>query len=229
MLRKSLFLFLFFVLVFSAYGQSTDSAGVNKPLTFSTRQLYVPGVLMLAGLATNNLFKDQIKYKIVDQRNKHFPEFHTSLDNYLEYAAIPVAYGLDIFGVKSKNDFLNRTAILLKGEFFMYASVNILKFSTHQKRPDGSDYYSFPSGHSAQAFATATFLTEEYKERLPWMPYAAYTVAGSTGILRMANNRHYISDVLFGAGLGFLSMKIAYWTHQYKWGRKKQKLSYPVY
>ena len=53
------------------------------------------------------------------------------------------------------------------------------------------------------------------------MPYAAYGIAGSVGVMRMVNNRHYISDVLFGAGLGYLSMKLSYWTHQYKWNTKK--------
>ena len=111
-----------------------------------------------------------------------------------------------------------------------YASTQLLKSAVSELRPDGSDHRSFPSGHTAQAFATATFLSEEYKERLPWMPYAAYTLAGSTGILRIANNKHYIGDVLFGAGLGLLSMKTAYWTHRYKWGKnKKRNLSSVVY
>ena len=59
------------------------------------------------GVLTNAFFKEQIKYKIVEQRNRHFGDFHTSVDNYLEYVSIPIAYGLDVFGVKSKNDFLN--------------------------------------------------------------------------------------------------------------------------
>jgi membrane-associated phospholipid phosphatase len=60
------------------------------------------------------------------------------------------------------------------------------------------------------------------------MPYASYTVASSVGLLRVANNRHYISDVLVGAGIGYLSMKVAYWTHQYKWGKggRKHQLVY---
>jgi len=228
--RSLLAWYLLTPLFHCCFGQGADSSFSNQPLVYQSANLITPGLLMGSGVVTTVLFKDQIKYKIVRQRNEHFKSFHTTLDSYLEYASLPIAYGLDVFGVKSKNDFLNRTAILVKGEILMYASTNLLKLTTHEKRPDRTDYNSFPSGHAAQAFATATFLSEEYKNRLPWMPYAAYTMAGTTGLLRIANNRHYIGDVLFGAGLGFLSMKVAYWTHRYKWGKdKKQNFSSRAY
>jgi len=214
---------LFFLASFPSFSQSTDSVVVNRPLKFKVDRLYVPGILMGSGVVTTLFFKEQIKFKIAEQRNKHFGSFHTRLDDYLEYAPLPIAYGLDVFGVKSKNDFLNKTAILIKGEILFYASTNFLKAVSSELRPDGTDYRSFPSGHTAQAFATATFLSEEYKDRLPWMPYAAYTMAGTTGLLRIANHKHYLGDVLFGAGLGLLSMKTAYWTHRYKWGKNRKR------
>lgn len=215
--------FVFFLATSPSFSQQQDSVVINRPLAFKPDKLILPGIFMGSGVITTIFFKDQIKYKIVEQRNKHFGDFHTNIDDYLEYVSLPIAYGLDVFGVKSKNDFLNRTAILIKGEILFYASTNILKIATHELRPDKSDYRSFPSGHTGQAFASATFLSEEYKERLPWIPYAAYTVAGTTGLLRIANNKHHIGDVLFGAGLGFLSMKTAYWTHRYKWGKNKKR------
>ena len=55
----------------------------------------------------------------------------------------------------------------------------------------------------------------------------AYGIASSVGMLRMANNKHYISDVLVGAGLGILSMKMSYLTHQYKWNKKHKPV--PVF
>ena len=104
----------------------------------------------------------------------------------------------------------------------MLATVFSLKSVTREPRPDGSSNNSFPSGHTAQAFAAATFLNEEYKDRFHWMPYAAYGLASGVGMLRIANNRHYVSDVLMGAGLGILSMKVAYWTHHYHWGKREK-------
>lgn len=224
-----------FALSVECFGQDTGSMiknadsivyhkpfrATNTPLRFSLKQTYVPGALALTGIATTLFFKEQLSLKVVEERNEHFLTFHTSLDNYLQYAPIPIAYGLDLLGIKSKNDLPNRTAIVLKGEAVMFVTVNILKYTTRVKRPDGDARTSFPSGHTAQAFAAATFLSEEYKDRFKWMPYAAYGIASTVGIMRMANNRHYIGDVLMGAGLGILSMKLSYWTHQYKWGRKK--------
>jgi membrane-associated phospholipid phosphatase len=195
--------------------------GSKAPLRFSFPQLYVPTALMLTGAASNVLLKNQFKYKIVAERNQHLAHFHTPIDNYTEFAPIAIAYGLDAIGVPSKTDLLNRTVIMAKGEILMYLSAETIKHTIHERRPDGTTLNSFPSGHTAQAFAAAVLLSEEYKDTNPWMPYLAYTIAGGTGVLRMANNRHYVGDVLFGAGLGFLSMKAAYWTHQYKWGKHK--------
>lgn len=198
----------------------SDSMFRLRPLNLR-RALYAPAILMVAGIATNGNREESFKKELAEERNEHLPSFHTSIDNYLQFAPIAVAYGLDAAGIPSQTDIRNRTAILLKGEVLMTSTVFLLKYTTHQLRPDANTYNSFPSGHTAQAFAAATFLSEEYKQRFPWMPYAAYGLASTVGGLRIANNRHYISDVLLGAGIGILSMKVAYWTHQYKWLKKK--------
>mgnify|MGYP003199246539 CR=1 FL=1 len=65
--------------------------------------------------------------------------------------------------------------------------------------------YSFPSGHTATAFMTATMLTKEYGHISPWIGIGAYSVATATGLMRMANNKHWLSDVLTGAGIGILA------------------------
>nr|WP_295926352.1 phosphatase PAP2 family protein [uncultured Dyadobacter sp.] len=208
------------VLSTAAFAQSADST-VHNYIRFSTRQLYSPASLILGGLIANGHSEESIKHELVEERNEMIPHFKTRLDDYLQFSPLAVAYGLDAFGVKSKTDFVNRTAILAKGEILALGTATLLKKATHTLRPDGSSYTSFPSGHTTQAFAAATFLSEEYKDRYPWMPYASYSVASSVGLLRMANNRHYISDVLVGAGIGYLAMKTAYWTHRYKWGKRR--------
>lgn len=188
---------------------------------FKVRKLYVPAGLAITGLALNSNNSESLKNEIVEERNEHFPNFKFHADDFLQFSPIVAAYGLDAFGIKSKTDLPNRTAILVKSELGMLAATMILKNTTHIQRPDGSGYNSFPSGHTAQAFAAATFLSEEYKDQFKWMPYVAYGVASGVGALRIANNKHYISDVLVGAALGILSTKIAYWTHHYQWGKKK--------
>ena len=86
---------------------------------------------------------------------------------------------------------------------------NILK----EMRPDGSDSKSFPSGHTATAFMGAELLRMEYEDSNPWIGVAGYVSATLTGFLRVYNNRHYLTDVLAGAGIGILSARIAYWLY----------------
>jgi membrane-associated phospholipid phosphatase len=200
--------------------QEVDSAVFIMPKRQSLEWLIAPSVLIVSGIALNGNGAESIKNEIVEWRNEHLSMFHTHADDYLQYAPIVIAYGLDAFGNQSKNDFINKSLILLKGELLMTGLVYGLKNATHELRPDLSAYNSFPSGHTAQAFAGAVFLSEEYKDKIKWMPYLAYGIASSVGLLRMANNRHYISDVLAGAGIGMLSMKLAYVTHKYRWGKK---------
>lgn len=61
---------------------------------------------------------------------------------------------------------------------------------------------SFPSGHTAAAFAAATVFSMEYRDR-PLVPIAAYTVASLIGLSRITENKHWASDVFVGAALGF--------------------------
>lgn len=203
------------------YAQHTDNAASIKPVKFSFKQTYLPAGLIVAGLLVNGRSSESFKYEVAEERQEHLPYFRTYADNYLQFSPIAIAYGLDAVGVKSKTDIANRTAILLKSELIMYATVGLIKNTAHTLRPDGSANNSFPSGHTAQAFAAATFLNEEYKDRFKWMPFVSYGIASGVGALRIANNKHYISDVLVGAGIGILSTKIAYWTHGYRWNRRK--------
>jgi hypothetical protein len=206
------------------FGQA-DSSLQSKRLRFTFHQLLVPVSTAATGILVNSSSEESFKREVAELRQSAFPHFKTSADNYLQISPLIIAYGLDVAGVQSKTDFGDRAAITLKGEIFMLACVDILKNVTRELRPDGSARNSFPSGHTAQAFAGATLLSEEYKDRISWMPYSAYGLASTVGIMRMANNRHYISDVLVGAGLGIFSMKMAYWTHQYKWARKKHTVA----
>ena len=216
-MRKILSLIVLFYMFFAAKGQQKDSLQIiNKPYRFEARQLIVPGSLMLAGAGI--LLSE--KRDIPINQNTNYLAFGNYLEDYIQFAPHVAAYAFELGGLKPRTDFCNRTAILAKGELMTFASVTALKHVFKQPRPDGSNEFGFPSGHTANAFAGATFLAMEYGEKYKWVPYAAYGTVLGVGVLRIGHNKHYWSDVVFGVGLGILSMKMAYWTHHYKWGKK---------
>src|SRR6476620_1721213 len=68
----------------------------------------------------------------------------------------------------------------------------------------GKTTSSFPSGHTTVAFAAATVFALEYKNR-PWIPIFAYSAASLIGLSRITENRHWTTDVIVGAALGYLT------------------------
>lgn len=135
------------------------------------------------------------------------------VDNYLQFSPAAAVYVLNAIGVKGKSSFVDRTGVYLLSNLVLNISVQSLKNASHSQRPDASAYSSFPSGHTAEAFASAEFLRQEYKAVSPWYGIAGYAAAISTGYLRMYNNKHWLSDVLAGAGVGIISTKFSYWLY----------------
>jgi hypothetical protein len=183
------------------------------------RAFIAPALFIAAGLSTLDADNDD-NYEVQEERNRHIPTFRYHADDYLQHSPIVAVYGLNWLGVKGKNDFANRTAILIKSEMMVGILTFSLKRTTAVPRPDTKELTSFPSGHTAQAFAAATFMAKEYGHESIWYSVGAYTVATGVGAMRVMNNRHWISDVMVGAGIGILSTNLAYLTHQYRWGTK---------
>lgn len=220
-MKKYLSLFLLFNVITLNFAQQKDSLKIeNKRFDFQYKKLYVPAALMVSGIIFDSNGRESLKNEIVEERNEHLFGFENHLDDYAQFAPFLAIYGFELAGMKPRTDWKNRTAILIKGQIINLGLVYILKKTLKKTRPDGTAF-SFPSGHTANAFAGATMLSIEYGENHKWVPYVSYGVATGIGVMRMANDKHYISDVLFGAGLGILSMKVAYWTHQYKWNKPK--------
>lgn len=213
-----------------------QSAPSTKPPFFKSRgfqkAIVVPLLFTAAGLysLTDNDIVN--KYDVQEERNEWIPKYQNHADDYLQYAPIVAVYGLNALGIKGKNDFGNRTALLIKSELLVGVLTYSLKKITAVPRPDTGQPTSFPSGHTAQAFAAATFMAKEYAHKSAWYSIGAYTVATGVGVMRVMNNRHWVSDVLVGAGIGIFSTNLIYLTHQYKWGKKKssgQTLIVPSY
>ena len=122
-----------------------------------------------------------------------------------------MATGLKIAGVEGRSDWGRYLASTAMSYGFMALFVNSIKYTAKEMRPDGSTRNSWPSGHTATAFVGATILHKEYGlTRSPWYSVAGYGVATATGVMRVLNNRHWVSDVLSGAGVGIMSGELAY-------------------
>lgn len=132
------------------------------------------------------------------------------VDDYLQYVPVAAYLALDFSGIKARHNMLQRTVVAATSYLFMAAIVNTVKLTVPVLRPDGSAWNSFPSGHTATAFTGAHLLLREYKDTSPWIGVAGYAVAATTGIMRMLNRRHWLSDVVAGAGIGILSVELSY-------------------
>jgi len=136
-----------------------------------------------------------------------------NIDDYSQYAPMVAVYGLNLCGIKGKHRFVDRTIMLAMSYATMSIIVNSMKFTFKEKRPDSNARNSFPSGHTATAFMGAEFIYKEFKDVSPWIGYAGYAVAATTGYLRIYNNRHYFNDVIAGACIGIACVKLSYWLY----------------
>ena len=138
--------------------------------------------------------------------------FGTKVDDYLQYAPFAAQGIMALCGVDGSSGGLLEvfTADALAVSM-MAATVYGFKYTVKRTRPNGEDDVSFPSGHTAKAFLGATLLAHEYGHLSPWIPIAGYSVATATGVLRVLNNCHYVSDVLVGAAIGILTAELGYW------------------
>lgn len=181
---------------------------------FPLKQLLIPGFMLAYGFTSlENDGLRHINEEFKDELYTENPHRTVSIDNYLQFAPAAIVYGLNVIGIKGRHNLRDRTMIYAMSNIFLNISVTSLKKITRLPRPDGSAESSFPSGHTAEAFASAEFMRLEYKNVSPWYGAAGYAMAAATGYLRMYNNKHWFGDVVAGAGVGILSTKIAYWIY----------------
>lgn len=200
---------------------ANDSIVVSKQvadtvqLKFSIKQLIIPAVLMTYGIvAIESDYLKLINVELRDELKESIDDKFT-IDDFSQYAPMTSVYILNNIGIEGKNNLKDRSIILATSYALMAGTTLGLKSVTHIERPDGSSNNSFPSGHTATAFAGAEFLWQEYKDVNIWYGISGYAVAAGTGFFRIYNGRHWLSDVAMGAGMGILSTKAAYWMYPY--------------
>lgn len=205
---------LLFLLLILWNGQTANS---------QSKWWVLPGALVGLGVLANNQSVKNLQTEIY---NQSFSNFHTRIDDGLQYAPTLINIGLHIGSNQRK---------ALVGKFIIgsiaYAGLTQgLKHSLQISRPNGGEN-SFPSGHAATAFFGAHLLAKEFSQEKPWVPYLGYGLATSTAFLRMANNQHWMSDVLVGAGIGIGAAEFSTYLYpilEKKWQKKHAYTIEPV-
>ncbi len=190
----------------------------------SFKHLFIPSTFVAYGFLRNVIHP----IKNLDESNRNAiisknPDFHSSVDNYLQWAPTTSLLLMDAARMKMEHPFKQQMLLHLMSLSAMGGSVLIIKKLTNQYRPDSSEQNTFPSGHTATAFVGAEMLHQELKHTHPVLSYSGYVFATATGIYRMYNNKHWLSDVIAGAGFGILSTKASYWIFEKVSSKRKQK------
>lgn len=206
-----LFSILFFLLIFTGNAQTQDSISIPKSKDkISYKQFIAPAALITSGaLLINTALNDDLQ----SNANRFFGEdFHTTADYFIPFIPVAQIYLGKTFGFKPKNNLKQQTINIIVANAIGGTLFTSLKYTVKEERPNQSDDLSFPSGHTSIAFTNAALLYYEYKDSNLWYASSGFLFATATGVLRIANNKHYTSDVLAGAGIGLASgLIVSYW------------------
>ena len=210
-LKSFSFLFIFIFQVGFAQKDSIQHH-INLPEgKIKIKQFIIPAALVTYGFVS--LASPKLNRTTKDELQEDHPLFRSNLDNFTQFVPGAAVIALNAFGIEGKHHWKDAALIYGTTIAMTTAFVFPLKKITKEERPDHSGFNSFPSGHTAIAFASAEFLRQEYQDTSPWIGYAGYTVATATGLLRMYNNKHWLGDIVAGAGFGIASAKLSYFLY----------------
>ena len=214
----------------SAICQETvrDSLPPGQPVLSAVAPYIIPAVLISYGVV--GVESDKLKLfnsEIDEEVNEHIDEKFT-IDDVSQYVPFVSVYALSALGVRSRHNLKDRTLVLATAYGMMGATVLGLKQLITLQRPDGTTYNSFPSGHTATAFMGAEFAYQELKDVSVWYGVGAFAIATGTGVFRMYNKRHWLTDVAAGAGIGILCTKLSYLIY-HKQGAPARYAAYPTF
>lgn len=220
-MRSILLLFMFILISLSIKAQNEVLFDYENPYEFKGSQLIAP--LSLIALGTTSLYINAVgDFDVYMQDLIASGHGKATFDDYWQYSPVVLMWMLDAAGVKSRHRFKEQTTNLAISALSMGIMVNGGKYIIKRQRPNNGTYNSLPSGHTSMAFMGAEFLRMEFWETSPWIGVAGYALATTTAYMRVYNNRHWVTDTVVGAGVGILSVKIAYWlapvVNRWIWG-----------
>jgi len=171
------------------------------------KKIIFPSALLTMGLILNGSRAEKQFQTYV--RNYTGDGFRVHVDDYLQYAPIVQIIASDIAGLRAKHHWFDQFKYLLISQAVTVSITSGLKELYYKQRPDGMPH-SFPSGHTSFAFVNAGVFRHEFESSAPVWAYSGYLMALTTGPMRIANNRHWVSDVLTGAGIAMLVTEFVY-------------------
>lgn len=216
--------FAILMLFYCFVGQSQDSLDYRKP---QVSTFILPSSLLITGLIIN---KDETKNGVRNWVRDRYAIPNTGVDDMLQHSPMVMMYLGDLIGRRPLDEVKRQTRHLLVSQAMTLGTMLILKESLDVQRPNGGRV-SFPSGHTAYSFAGATVFYHAFKTESKLLAYLAYVPATITGAYRILKDKHWVSDVVFGAGLGILSSQLSY--HFNIWnsatvGNKKNGVNFSI-
>lgn len=210
---KYIFILIFSLNIFNLQAQGfadkdSDSLKSKKNTLLLKRSILPLSMITTGIIANNSQFEKDLRYDI---RAKVGTDFQFKIDDYFQYVPIVEMYLADALQVEAKNHWFDQTKYLLISNVLTAAITHGLKRTTLKTRPDLSSQHSFPSGHTSFAFTNASVLMHEFKDSAPVLAYSGYFFSTTTAAFRMINDRHWVSDVLVGAGIGIVVTELVYY------------------
>lgn len=174
---------------------------------FNPKHLILPASLIAVGAVGTAI--DGMNDFHLFSRKEDIKKIH--IDDYLEWGMLGWVFVCDLMG-KEKHNWVDQLFLVTMAEGMNAVMTRTLKHAVNETRPDGRPY-SFPSGHTANAFLGAHMAYKEFKDSSPVLAYSGYALALFVAGSRIHNNRHWVSDVIAGAGFGILSVELSYLTY----------------
>lgn len=187
------------------------------PFTMSGKDAIIGGSVIGGTMLISTIDKDFRKIVSHKGRGTYNQDFldGPTFYGYVQYSAI-LGGAMYAAGLFSRETWLRKTGRMLLQSLSYGGTITIgMRYLLGRHRPFSSernqyefswfnklgDYQSFPSGHTVVAFSTSTILAEQIDTW--WARVVLYGFAALTGYARMYNDQHWISDVIFGAALGY--------------------------
>lgn len=184
-----------------------DSLRQRMPVVeyrFQPKSLILPASLIAIG-AVGTAIDGMNDFHLL-KRKEHVKKIR--IDDYLEWGMLGWVFVCDLMG-KEKHNWVDQLCLVTIAEGLNAGMTRVLKHTVDEARPDGGRY-SFPSGHTANAFLGAHMAYKEFKDSSPVLAYSGYALAAFVAGSRIYNNRHWVADVVAGAGFGILSVELSY-------------------